>query len=290
VAQIVASDNALGALLAVAQRPEGLRASETARILGSSYTGAEKALEILAADGLTTRQDHRHRLAESPRAREAIRFALAFLDAERVLTVLAHANPAVEFCGLDGAGVLFVVRRFADPSDEAHLRDAVEMLTQFQPTIAIESVERDDIRARLLEDVEVRRRAQNMRVLAGSVDRTFPDPTRHGDFDAPQLGGLSPALVTPSRRRLRQLARRYHLGRILAFGSATREDFSPGSDLDLLVEPAPGHHLSLGERINLVADAERLFDRDVDLLIAPVRRPSLAERVRREAVVLHDAT
>jgi hypothetical protein len=288
--KIVASDNALGALLLVAQRPEGLRASEVARMLGISYTGAEKALAILTADGLSARQDHRHRLVESPRAREAIRFALAFLDKERALTALARANPAAEFCGLDDAGVLFVVRRFAEPSDEARLRDAIEILAQFHPAMVIEFASKDDIRARLLDDVSVRRRAQNMGVLAGSVDRSFPDRTRQGDFDAPQIGGLNPALATPSKRRLRELARRYHLRRILAFGSVTREDFRPDSDLDLLVEPAPGHRLGLGERVNLTADAERLFDRDVDLVTTPLRRPSLAERVKRDGVVLYEAT
>jgi len=39
-----------------------------------------------------------------------------------------------------------------------------------------------------------------------------------------------------------------------------------------------------------VADAERLFDRDVDLVTTPLRRPSLAERVKRDGVVLYEAT
>ncbi len=39
-----------------------------------------------------------------------------------------------------------------------------------------------------------------------------------------------------------------------------------------------------------MAEADRLFGRDVDLLTPPIRRPSLAERIEREGVVLYDAT
>ena len=74
------------------------------------------------------------------------------------------------------------------------------------------------------------------------------------------------------------LAREYGLRRILAFGSSTRADFRPDSDIDLLVEPASGRHLSLTQRVSLNADVDELFGRDVDLLVAPVRRSSLAER------------
>jgi hypothetical protein len=50
----------------------------------------------------------------------------------------------------------------------------------------------------------------------------------------------------------------------------------------------PGHHLGLDERVSLMADVERLFGRDVDLLTAPVRRASLAQRISRDGVVLYD--
>jgi predicted nucleotidyltransferase len=288
--RLATSDNALGALLLISQRPEGLRISAVAEMLGISYTGAQKALGILAADGLVARDDHRHRLVDSPLAHEAIRFSLAFLDQDRALTALARANPSVEFCGLDDRGMLVVIRRFAEPADEVRLHEAIRLLAGFHPTLKIEFANKDDLRDQLLEDVAPRHRAARMRILAGSVDRTFPDRTRHGDFDAPRLGKLNPMLATPSRRRLRDLARRYGLQRILAFGSATRADFRQDSDLDLLVEPAPGHHLGLDDRIGLTVDAERLFGRDVDLLTAPIRRHSLAERVRRDGVVLYGAT
>ena len=290
MARLVSSDNALGALLVVSQRPAGLRISEVAQMLEISYTGAQKALDILVADGLVERRGHRNALIDSVRAREAVRFSMAFLDQDRALTALARANPAVEFCGLDGTGPLVVIRRFAEPADEMRLHQAVDLLAGFHPTRKIEFAYKDDLREQLLEDVAPRHRAMGMRILAGSVDRTFPDRTRHGDIDAPRLGVLNPMLATPSRSRLQGLARRYGLQRILAFGSATRADFRQDSDVDLLVEPAPGRRLDLGDRIDITVEAERLFGRDVDLLTSPIRRPSLAERVRRDGVVLYDAT
>lgn len=288
--RLAASDNALGALLLLSQRPEGLRVSEVADALGISFTGAEKALDILVADHLVSRPGRRYLPVDSARTREAVRFTLALLRPDEALAALARANPAVEFCGIDAKGVLVVIGRFAEPVDEARLHQALESLQEFHPDARIELASKGGLRDQLLEDLAPRRRASRMQILVGSVDRTFPDRTRQSDFDAQHLGRLNPLVVPPSQRRLRELAREHHLRRILAFGSATRADFRPDSDLDLLVEPAPGRELGLSERVDLMVEAERLFGRDVDLLAAPIRRQSLAERVMRDAVVLYDAS
>jgi predicted nucleotidyltransferase len=289
VQRLVPSALALRCLLALSQCIQGVRTAELAAILGAPYSSAERALELLIADDLVERTDRRSRLVDSPSAAEAVRFGLSYLPAVDAIEALARANPAVEFCGADSDGVLLVVRRFALPADEDGLVRAVEVLRAFHPDRRIELVGKTELRDRLLDDLSPRRRAQAMRVLAGGVDRSFPDRTRHGDLAATWLGRLHPTLPTPSRRRLRELARRYRLRRILAFGSATRADFRPDSDLDLLVEPLAGHAPGLRARVELIADAEELFGRDVDLLTAPVGRPSLAARIAREAVVLYDA-
>ena len=202
---------------------------------------------------------------------------------------LARGNEAVEFASTDDHGALVVFRRFSEPAAEGRVREAVATLRHLAPDTKVEFVRKEDLRKQLLSDLAPRRRAVGMRILAGTVDRTFPDRTRHGDFDARSLGHLSDAIAAPSIRRLRALARKYGLRRILAFGSATRADFRPDSDIDLLVEPVPGHRLGLDERVGLTADAERLFGRDVDLLTAPVRRASLAQRISHDGVVLYDA-
>ena len=289
MSRLIASDNALRALLLLSQHTGGMRTSEVADALEISYTGAEKALDILVADGLADSSERRFTLAVLPRAQEAVRFALAFLPKDVTLASLARGNEAVEFASTDDHGALVVFRRFSEPAAEGRMREALATLRHLAPDTRVELVRKEDLRKQLLSDLAPRRRAAGMRILAGTVDRTFPDRTRHGDFDARSLGRLSDAIATPSARRLRALARKYGLRRILAFGSATRADFRPDSDIDLLVEPVPGHRLGLDERVSLTADAERLFGRDVDLLTAPVRRASLAQRISRDGVVLYDA-
>ena len=103
MSRLVSSDNALRALLLLSQRGGGMRTSEVAAALEISYTGAEKAIDILVADGLAEASGRRYALAPAPRAREAVRFALAFLPAEVTLGALARGNEAVEFGGASKA-------------------------------------------------------------------------------------------------------------------------------------------------------------------------------------------
>jgi predicted nucleotidyltransferase len=203
------------------------------------------------------------------------------------LAVLARANPTVEFAGIDGQGAVVVIRRFAEPADEALLRRALADFGAFHASPPVELVDKSALRDRLLDNRAPRNRARRMRVLAGSVDRSFPDRTRHGDAAALPLRHLHDGMAVPSERRVRALARRHGIRRIVVFGSATRADFRPDSDLDLVVEPLPGRRFGLRERAALAADAETLFGRDVDLLAADEVRPPLAERIAREGVVLH---
>jgi uncharacterized protein len=289
MSRLVASEHALRALLVLDQSEAGVRTAEIARLLQISYTGAEKALETLRVEGLAACDDHRYSIVPSART-EAVRdFALATLPAGSALGAIAVGNPAVEFAGIDAGNALIVFRRFTRPEHEARAQQAVARLQEFVTDLNVEFVRKEDLLDQLRVDVSARTRAQGLRILGGSIERTFPDRTRHGDIDAAPLGHLNPMVHRPSRRRLDRLAKTYGLRRILAFGSATRSDFREDSDIDLLVEPEPGHLLSVGDRVRLSAEAELLFGRDLDIVTAPVRRGSLAERIQRDGVVLYDA-
>jgi predicted nucleotidyltransferase len=290
ISRLVASEHALRALLVLDQSGAGLRTAEMARLLEVSYTGAEKALETLRVEGLAVCDDHRYSIVSSVRT-EAVRdFALATLSASSALGAIAVGNPAVEFAGIDAGNALIVFRRFARPEHEAQAERIIARLQAFVTDLKVEFVRKEDLLDQLRVDASPRFRAQGLRILAGSIERTLPDRTRHGDFDAAPLGRLHPMIHAPSRRRLDRLAKTHGLRRILAFGSATRADFREDSDIDLLVEPTPGRLLSVGDRVRLWAEAESLFGRDVGILTAPVRRRSLAERIKRDGVVLYDAT
>jgi len=47
--------------------------------------------------------------------------------------------------------------------------------------------------------------------------------------------------VQPDRERIAEFCRKHHIRRLAFFGSVLRDDFRPGSDLDVLVEFEPDH-------------------------------------------------
>ena len=287
MSRLVASEHGLRALIALSQRPEGLRPAEVAAILEVPFSSAERALRVLEDDELAERRNRRLTLMTDARAGAAVRFALAMVEPIEALATIARANRAAEFAGTVDQGAVLVIRRFAEPADEALLLAALADLGAFHPDLLVELLDKSALRERLLDDRSPRDRALGMRVLAGSVDRSFPDRSRHGDESAPPLRRLHEGVAAPSDRRVRALARRHGMRRVVAFGSATRADFRTDSDLDLFVEPAPGRVLGLRQRAALHADAEALFARDVDLVVNGELPPALAARIAREGVTLH---
>ncbi|MCU1413907.1 MAG: hypothetical protein JWN80_1247 [Microbacteriaceae bacterium] len=86
--------------------------------------------------------------------------------------------------------------------------------------------------------------------------------------------GTEPSLLGQLQNRSKLIARLASLSRIGAvsvFGSVSRGEETPDSDIDLLVDPLPGASLfDLGQ---FALDLEQVFDRHVDV----VSRGSLAE-------------
>lgn len=75
--------------------------------------------------------------------------------------------------------------------------------------------------------------------------------------------------------RVAEICRRYGVARLEVFGSVSRGDDHPGSDIDLLYELAPGARL--GWDIEVLADElAGVLGRPVDL----VSRKALHERLR----------
>ncbi len=67
------------------------------------------------------------------------------------------------------------------------------------------------------------------------------------------------------RDQLTAICQKYHIRRILLFGSVLRNDFSPESDIDVLVEFAPGTARTLRHLDEIEAVFSTLFGRPVDL-------------------------
>ena len=69
---------------------------------------------------------------------------------------------------------------------------------------------------------------------------------------------------------------------LAVFGSVARDDYSPESDLDVLVEF--DHSIGLFEFMRLKFYLEKATERQVDLVTVDALRPALRERILGEAV------
>jgi predicted nucleotidyltransferase len=86
--------------------------------------------------------------------------------------------------------------------------------------------------------------------------------------------------VGVTRRTLAAFCRRNGIQKLSFFGSVTREDFGPGSDVDVRVEFEPGKVPGLGI-VNIRDDLSRLFGGiPVDLLTSPV----ISNPIRRRSI------
>jgi hypothetical protein len=290
VSQVFASQSTAeiaGALVAGGRL--GIR--ELARILGRPASSVQRALSPLAEAGVVRRaEDGRYML--SSRAGELLgALALEMLPPERAMEVAVKASPAVEFAGIDRAGALVVTRWSADLHDVARLEVVLESLRN-RSAGSLDSwvADGDQVRDRLLEDPVLRKRALRSRVLKGSVDRSLPDPSRHGDPSAPSLHELNPSLGRPAAASLRRIAGRFGLRRIVVFGSAVRADLRPDSDIDVLIEPEQDGIVDLDGYLGVREALEGLFDRRVDLLVPGVLRPPLLQQIRAQGVTIYERT
>ncbi len=82
------------------------------------------------------------------------------------------------------------------------------------------------------------------------------------------------------KEKVADFCRRNHIRRLALFGSALRDDFGPGSDVDVLVEFEPGHVPGLFRFARMERElSELLGDRRVDL-----RTPEDLSRYFRDEV------
>jgi uncharacterized protein len=99
-------------------------------------------------------------------------------------------------------------------------------------------------------------------------------------------------VLTTHRAAITALCRRFHVRRLDVFGSAARKtDFTPASDVDLLVEFEASHGTpALGEFLGLREALSSLLGRDVDLtMTTAVQNPFLRNAIERSRIPLHGA-
>jgi len=83
-----------------------------------------------------------------------------------------------------------------------------------------------------------------------------------------------------SSSAIADLCGRHHIRRLSFFGSVLRDDFGPGSDVDVLVEFEPGHVPGLLRMVELENEFSALLGRNADL-----RTPAELSRHFRESIL-----
>jgi len=91
---------------------------------------------------------------------------------------------------------------------------------------------------------------------------------------------LDPALVT-------DLCSRYAIREIALFGSVTRDDFRPDSDVDVLVELAPGAQIGLFDLIQIKEELAASIGRQVDLVTKGMLSPFFRDDVLAQREVIY---
>jgi len=94
--------------------------------------------------------------------------------------------------------------------------------------------------------------------------------------------------ITVPRDEIAAFCRRHHIRRLALFGSVLRDDFTPESDVDVLVEFEPGHTPGLAF-ITIQDELSQLLGRKVDLNTPGCLSPYFRQEVLDEAEVLYDA-
>lgn len=105
------------------------------------------------------------------------------------------------------------------------------------------------------------------------------------------LGGkvdLSYKRVSLRKQQLAELCRRRHINKLSLFGSVLRSDFSPDSDIDILVEFEPGHVPGLAF-FEIEQELSDIFRRKVDLNTPQFLSRYFRDDVLEEAEVQYDA-
>ncbi len=90
------------------------------------------------------------------------------------------------------------------------------------------------------------------------------------------------------RRQIAEFCRVHGISKLAFFGSVLRDDFGPDSDVDVLVEFAPGRTPGFGF-FRLQDELSALLGRRVDLQTAGFLSPHFRDAVVREAEVVHVA-
>lgn len=98
---------------------------------------------------------------------------------------------------------------------------------------------------------------------------------------------VSSHVTLPNMDSLKRLCQEYGVVELALFGSVLREDFSPESDIDVLVEFGPDAPGGVFAFVRLQNELSDLFGRSVDLVPKDTLKPLIRYNVLDSAQVIY---
>ena len=90
-------------------------------------------------------------------------------------------------------------------------------------------------------------------------------------------------------RTIADFCARHHIVKMSLFGSVIRDDFTPASDIDVIVEFAAGTRVSLLDIVGIEDELTEVMGRRVDMHTPKSLSRYIRDEVLREAVPIYDA-
>ena len=149
----------------------------------------------------------------------------------------------------------------------------------YELLVLVDAIRGGRVREREFANVELRKR---LGVAAGQEEEVMIS-----NHDRLVIGRT----IVVSREALQELAQRFHIRRLVLFGSAARGELKPDSDIDLLVEFESGRAPSLGGMVEIQEALAKLFEgRKVDLATpAILNNPFRQRAIEKDMQVLYAA-
>lgn len=91
------------------------------------------------------------------------------------------------------------------------------------------------------------------------------------------------------KEKIAEFCKKHHIRKMSLFGSALRDDFTPESDLDILVEFEPGTRVGMIRLAGLEIELGEMLQRKVDLNTPGFLSKYYRDKVLAEAAVHYDA-
>jgi uncharacterized protein len=105
-------------------------------------------------------------------------------------------------------------------------------------------------------------------------------------------GGLtvSNLQITIPSTEIADFCARWGVQELAVFGSVLRSDFSPASDIDLLIELDSSLKLGMYEWVEMIEELKEIFGREVDLVEkGAIRNPFRRKAIMENLEVIHAA-